>query len=172
MPSITAGQNITSNAQVSADVIKTGNIKDGEIVNADIAAAAAIAATKIDGVARVAAAGTSGQLLTSNGAGVDPTFQTLVTPVSNKGTWAMDGSANKAVAHGLGKVPQFVIINSIGNAHTQGLAICISAAPTKWQRFGGGAEEVTTQTEMDATNFYVPTAMNLNTYTGQFFAVG
>jgi len=38
---------VSDNAQVGADVIKTGNIKDAEIVNADISATANIAKTKV-----------------------------------------------------------------------------------------------------------------------------
>lgn len=47
MPGYSGGTTISSSAQVGADVILTGNIKDGEIVNADIGAAAAIAGSKI-----------------------------------------------------------------------------------------------------------------------------
>ncbi|MFA6161767.1 MAG: hypothetical protein WC766_06425 [Patescibacteria group bacterium] len=47
MPNATSGNVISSSAQVGADVILTGNIKNGEIVNADIAAAAAIVGSKL-----------------------------------------------------------------------------------------------------------------------------
>lgn len=50
MPIIVAGNQVSSSAQISPDVVLTGNIKDGEIVNNDIAAAAAIAWTKISKV--------------------------------------------------------------------------------------------------------------------------
>lgn len=51
MPNSTAGNGISSSAQLGADVVTTGKIKDGEIVNADINAAAAIALSKISGAA-------------------------------------------------------------------------------------------------------------------------
>ncbi len=57
MPQASAGFSISSNAQVGADVIKTGNILDGEIVNADIGAAAAIAGSKIQALSVGANAG-------------------------------------------------------------------------------------------------------------------
>ena len=47
MPQAAAGNVISSNEQVGADVIKTGNIKDLEIVNADISATANIAKSKV-----------------------------------------------------------------------------------------------------------------------------
>jgi len=47
MPQAAAGNVISSNEQVGSNVIKTGNIKDGEIVNADISATAAIAKSKV-----------------------------------------------------------------------------------------------------------------------------
>lgn len=47
MPNATSGNVVSSSAQVGADVILTGNIKNGEIINADISAAAAIVATKL-----------------------------------------------------------------------------------------------------------------------------
>ncbi len=110
---------VSDNAQVGADVIKTGNIKNGEIIDADINATAAIGWSKVSktssrisdlashdindtdttlgvskggtgvatltahgvvignttGAVAVTGAGTSGQVLTSNGASADPTFQ-------------------------------------------------------------------------------------------------
>jgi hypothetical protein len=51
MPQAAAGNVISSNEQVGADVIKTGNIKDGEIKNTDISATAAIDLTKVPNAA-------------------------------------------------------------------------------------------------------------------------
>jgi len=47
MPQAATGNVISNNEQVGADVIKTGNIKDLEIVNADISATANIAKSKV-----------------------------------------------------------------------------------------------------------------------------
>lgn len=121
MPIIATGNQVSSSAQMSPDVVLKGNIKDGEIENADIAAAAAIAFTKLAGVAAKGAnsditsltglttplsvpqggtgkatitahklivgngtsapaevdTGSATQVLTSNGASADPTFQII-----------------------------------------------------------------------------------------------
>ena len=47
MPIVGQSSQIFSSAQMGADVVLTGTIKDGEILNADINAAAAIAWTKL-----------------------------------------------------------------------------------------------------------------------------
>lgn len=118
---------VGSNAQVGADVVKTGNILDGEIVNADIAAGAAIDLSKVPdaaaegansditslsglttplsvaqggtgkaaitahlllvgngtGAPTEVAIGTATHVLTSNGAGGDPTFQAVAGTLYN-----------------------------------------------------------------------------------------
>jgi len=57
MPIASAGNVITSSAQLGADVVLTGAIKDGEIVNADIGAAAAILGSKLQALSVGANAG-------------------------------------------------------------------------------------------------------------------
>lgn len=135
MPSIT-------NSNVITD---TGQILDGIIVNADINASAAIAASKLTGVAllgansditslsglttpltvaqggvgvatlgdagvligngtgavQVTSAGTAGQLLTSNGAGVDPTFQTLAADWNQVGQTVLGAAASSITVSSL-----------------------------------------------------------------------
>lgn len=51
MPQASSGFSLSSSTQVGADVILTGNIKNGEIVNADISNSAAIALSKVTGAA-------------------------------------------------------------------------------------------------------------------------
>lgn len=51
MPQASAGNVISSSAQLGADVVLTGAIKDGEIKDADISGTAAIAIGKLSGVA-------------------------------------------------------------------------------------------------------------------------
>lgn len=48
MPSVSGGSSINSSSQIANEIILSEDIKDGEIVNADIAAAAAIARSKLD----------------------------------------------------------------------------------------------------------------------------
>lgn len=50
MPQASAGANITDPNQLNPDVVRTGHIKDGEIVNADIKTTAAIARSKLANV--------------------------------------------------------------------------------------------------------------------------
>jgi len=63
MPIASSGNVISSSNQLGADVVLTAAIKDGEIVNADLSATAAIAATKI----QTLSVGVNGGVLPSTG---------------------------------------------------------------------------------------------------------
>ena len=104
MPSISIGPNIQASSQ----------IVDGAIMNADINAAAAIALSKlaagtqggimhrtVAGVMTELAAGSTGQVLTSQGAGADPVWG--AAGAVTKGF--VSYNTNTTVTHGLGSTP-------------------------------------------------------------------
>lgn len=91
----------------------------------------------------------------------------LARPVPTSGTYAGDSSADKAIAHGLGVVPQLIYIVNGGGAHAYfifpslGFVTSLLSSP--------GTKVCTVP---DATNFYVGDAadyamsanLNANTY--------
>lgn len=91
MPIASSGNVISSSNQLGANVVLTGAIKDGEIVNNDISAAAAIAIGKLSGVA-------------ASGANNDITSLTgLTTALAvNKGGTGADAAAGARTNLGLG----------------------------------------------------------------------
>jgi parallel beta-helix repeat protein len=66
------------------------------------------------------------------------------------GTYSGSGAANKAIAHGLGKIPQLVIITKLNS--TRGWQI-LGSNPTQLQEQATFYSNAVTT--MDATNFYV-----------------
>jgi len=75
-----------------------------------------------------------------------------VFAASNSGTFTGDGNLNKAIAHGLGAAPEFVVIyNYSGGSNAE--CIITEAANTVARRIAVG---VTTVTALDSTNFYLP----------------
>jgi hypothetical protein len=72
--------------------------------------------------------------------------------LGKSGTYTGDGSVNKAVPHGLGRVPKMLIITQPGVVN---VFFCVKDAIV----FFGFAEEAVTA--MDATNFYVGNAGSL-----------
>ena len=102
MPIASSGNVISSSAQLGADVVLTGAIKDGEIKNADISATAGIAITKISGGAGIVDgdinAGAAIQRsklsgVAASGANNDITSLTALStalPISEGGTGATD----------------------------------------------------------------------------------
>lgn len=86
---------IAAGAVVTADIadsaVTTGKIADGAVATADIAANAVT-------VAKMAREGSSGQVLTSNGAGADPSYQTIsTTPTTAQVLTATAGASVGAV---------------------------------------------------------------------------
>ena len=79
--------------EIADNAVTTGKIKDGEIVNVDIAAGAAIAVSKISGA--------------ETPAGAQTKVDALV--ISNSGQYSGDNTV-KAIAHGLGRVPNGIMI--------------------------------------------------------------
>lgn len=73
------------------------------------------------GVVQVTGAGTSGQVLTSNGAGNDPTFQASSTFAATNGTFTrgmQDANGDTTVTHSLGKTPTRIRIKAeVNNAN-------------------------------------------------------
>ena len=63
MPIASSGNVITNSSQLGADVVLTGNIKNGEIVNADLSAVAAIDASKV----QILSVGANGGVIPSTG---------------------------------------------------------------------------------------------------------
>jgi len=91
MPIASSGNVISSSNQLGANVVLTGAIKDGEIVNNDISAAAAIAIGKLSGVA---ASGANNDITSLTGL-------TTALAVNKGGTGATD-AANAQANLGLG----------------------------------------------------------------------
>lgn len=80
-----------STAKIADSAITTGKISDGAVGTADIAANAVTAA-------KLAREGTTGQVLTSNGAGSDPSYQTIsTTPTTAQVLTATAGASAGAV---------------------------------------------------------------------------
>lgn len=70
------------------------------------------------------------------------------------GTYVGDATANKAIAHGLGRIPHLVVIRAVGT--TQGYGLEIGACDNITQfNTGANAQAVTAS---DAVNFYVGNA--------------
>lgn len=85
-----ADVNVTT-AKIADSAITTGKIADGAVATADIAANAVT-------VAKMAREGTTGQVLTSNGAGSDPSYQTIsTTPTTAQVLSATAGASAGAV---------------------------------------------------------------------------
>ena len=89
------------------------------------------------------------------------------------GSYVGDNSANRPIAHGLGKRPKMVIIVSTGAGVAGGIGII-------WEYYAyilyngiAGTSELAT-TVMDAVNFYVNgnTAPGMNTYSYVWVAIG
>lgn len=102
------------------------------------------------------APGTSGYYLKTQGAAANPVW--AVPPGAGAGTYTGDGTANRAIAHGLGTKPKLVQIIEKTGANAPAMywietsndgAIIYSYATA------GALTYVTGLTAMDATNFYV-----------------
>lgn len=74
--------------------------------------------------------------------------------VATKGTYTGDNSANKAIAHGLGRVPKLVVIQK---AAAGDIAVIIDGNATISTQVGGSFYSYAV-TAVDATNFYVGNA--------------
>ena len=146
MPNIGQSSKIFSPTQMGTDTVLTGNIKNGEIKDEDIAGAAAIAMSKLalaitnnevaagaaivdTKLGTISTAGkVSGAALTSlasipAGAGVIPTANLPTVIVFKNGDTtkdASDASGTQNIAHGLGKVPAKVKITAIGEQNSGG----------------------------------------------------
>ena len=108
MPIASSGNVISSSAQLGADVVLTSAIKDGEIVNADLSATAAIAATKVQELN----VGVNGGVLPSTGvanahisatAGIVDTKLAQITTASKVHGTAITGLAS--LPAGAGVIP-------------------------------------------------------------------
>lgn len=101
------------------------------------------------------AAGTSGYILKTQGAGANPVWGAGIG--ANTGTYSGDDSANRAIAHGLSATPKLVIITRDATAASE-LGIIITAAFVHyWDTAGGGSAGLAV-TAPDGTNFYVGNA--------------
>jgi hypothetical protein len=138
-------------------MISTDQIADGAITNVKVAAAAAIAESKINpnpGTHAAAAAPHSGHLIGSNG------------------SYTGNNTVNKAVAHGLGRVPKAVTINRKDANGTAWGRIIESGFIIGLDTVGAERNAVTA---WDATNFYVQVGiygLNVNLADYVFEAVG
>lgn len=75
-------------------------------------------------------------------------------PVSSQGSYAGDGSQNRAIPHGLGFAPKLVVIIHSDTARMYGN---IAGGVARCMNYQG--EEAYTPTAADATNFYVGNAV-------------
>lgn len=95
--------------------------------------------------------GTAGYVLTAQGAGNDPVYQAISSSKVTSGSYTGDGTANRAIAHGLGVTPKIVLISGVngyyGVFHCQGGYVF-----TYSYRH--------TVTAPDATSFYVGNSSN------------
>jgi trimeric autotransporter adhesin len=150
---MTAGSTTTT---IAANSITSAKINDGEIVNADINAAAAIARTKI-------ASGTNNHVLINDGSGVMSSEANLA--VSRGGTGAGSFSANQIVAtNGTGSaLTSFTCANGeVIKFDVTGNAVCGT------DNAGGGSVTSVTSANTDisvATTTTTP-VMTLNSGTG------
>ena len=112
-----------------------------------------------------AAADESKRITITNLMGAAPTLLT-------SGSYAGNDAANRAIAHGLGKIPAIVFIS---NAETNQYRILPGTRLIHWTN--GGAVTRTATTASDATNFYVPggvaaTGGNNSSVTFYWVAIG
>lgn len=123
------------------------------------------------GAVQATAVGTSGQVLTSNGSGSDPTFQDAGAGVGYaEGKYTSDGSGSVAIT-GLGFQPSFVHIfrndgnaGGWGSATTQADGIDIFGYPT--------ASTSTRITSFDSDGFTVEGDWNYSTRVYYYIAIG
>jgi hypothetical protein len=133
------------------------------------------AQTKVDGhkdiTTNVHGAGAS-TLETASGAQTkvnahaDGNVTTAIHPnalTGTQGTYTGNGSTNRAIPHGLGRIPKLVVANMTNAAETGSAALIATCAPTMWTQGGYATPEIVTAA--DATNFYVSALIgNANTY--------
>lgn len=183
-------------AEIKSGAVKTDEINDGAIVNADINAAAAIAITKLEsktqgslliygasGVPTELAAGSSGQVLTSGGAGANPAWAALTAPVVNTISTCFETAARFTSAI-LGSATSSA--NTFG---TTGLRVYkhytygINAIYTTWQLTGiastlySGSPMFTARVTFDVTSnsvgsWYIGLGEPTVATTGHTFTVG
>ncbi|MCK5615621.1 hypothetical protein KAR91_77870 [Candidatus Pacearchaeota archaeon] len=108
----------------------------------------------IDGTPKIVrlAAGSSGEFLKSQGAAANPVWDTPAGggAVIATGTYTGNGNQNRAIPHGLGVVPKFVLIH---NANVENAVYgIITKAVTK--AFGASGTQAA-NTIIDSTNFYL-----------------
>lgn len=96
-----------------------------------------------------------------------------------EGTYTGDDSVNRAIPHGLGKIPSQVIIqNQEANAARGEYVFLLLKAHARMSCVKGGASSSLTVTAMDITNFYVGNATapgmaaNANTIPYGWVAIG
>ncbi len=110
------------------------------------------------------APGTAGDCLVTGGAAANPSYATRAR--ANVGNYTGNDSADRAVAHGLGKVPLFVEINDDQIYMAQGWLYNGWNYIKYFYNNGGGSLSVAA---MDTTNFYVG---NATSYTNSCNKVG
>jgi hypothetical protein len=71
----------------------------------------------------------------------------------NSGTYAGNGSTNRPIAHGLGVVPDSVVLTSYDGAGFDANSLILGTSPTLVQN--GTSYSKDTVTSMDSTNFYI-----------------
>ena len=120
------------------------------------------------GLARMPA-GTSTYVLTGQGAGSDPAYASLPAyAVIGSGNYVGDSTANRAIAHGLGVTPKFVLI--ITGTSVDWVALFTSTM--YWIEVATPAVGTYAVTTMTSTNFYVGNAGAYNrsaNFTGSIY---
>lgn len=112
------------------------------------------------GALQVTTAGTSGQVLTSNGAGVDPTFQTATfTKYVQTADQTITAAGALTIAHGLGITPTLVA-TFLKNVNASGGYTTGEIVPAQWMY---GSSQGVSYTA-DATNLVLRFGSNANTF--------
>ena len=142
MPLVSSPTLVTSSAQVAPNSIEQSDLADDAVGLPEMTAGTAgnLITYDASGNPAAVATGTSGQVLTSGGAGVAPTFQataaalTFKTGVITRATDAASGAVT--TAHGVGASPKFVRIHAF---------IWGTAAPTgAWAKSDGAYDTTNT----------------------------
>jgi len=150
-------------APAAGEALRKGN---ADIADAEIAAAAAIAYSKLALTGSIVNADISAT------AAIALSKLATIPALANTGTYTGDGTANRAIAHGLGKTPKLVI--SWNNTNINFIMILGSDPDNECYIVGGSSGFVqTVVTAMNSTNFYVSaTYGNLNANVYYWVAIG